>query len=286
MLDRLRLSKLLARFEEEVQARIMRLLRLKGLLILIIVVGFGGYWLLGQHIDRSFAQLWVDIKQQWELFSISAALKGAVLWVRKMGIYWVTREIPKRLAIGFALSYGVVYFMPLRKRIQFRDWAKRKKKLWIGRITFLRSWLQRDDVFGPYAGWAIGLLVTLIFLVLFYAFFWIWIIIALGFLKMPWWIMYPLREIGKKLFFILQKIPFGKGLIKFTNVFWVYVSKWLSRLRLWKPKSEEKLLKRRLRQIRITRVVIRQRRAREAAWQSMCRKVFKGKEEPCEDSPK
>jgi hypothetical protein len=284
MFQNLRIGKFFQNMEDHVKAQMFRILRLKGLMILIVSIGFGGYWMMQEHLDRSFTQLWSDLKVQWEFFSFSAAIKAAGLWVRKMGYYWVTREIPKRIAIGFALSYGVVYFLPLRKRIQFRDWAKRKKKLWTSRTKFLLTWLKRDDVFGPFAGWAIGLLITLIFLVLFYALFWVWIVIALGFLKMPWWISSAGRFFSQKLFFILQKIPFGKGLIKFTNVFWAYVTKWLSEMKIWKTKSEDKRRKQRLRQIRITRAVIRQRQAREIAWQKVCTKLLRTSKDDCKSS--
>jgi hypothetical protein len=67
-------------------------------------------------------------------------------------------------------------------------------------------------------------------------------------------------------------------------VFWAYVTKWLSEMKIWKTKSEDKRRKQRLRQIRITRAVIRQRQAREIAWQKVCTKLLRTSKDDCKSS--
>lgn len=238
----------------------------KWLVALIGIVGFGGYWLLQHHLDQFFLGIWNEILKHWQLFSIPVAIKAGWLWVKKMGVYWITKEIPKRIATGFALSYGIIYIMPLRQRILFRLWMKQKKKSFLNLRKSLLVWLRSDHVFGPHAGWALGLLITLIFLMLFYTLFWIWVIIAVGFIKTPIWIVTLFRSIFEKTLFFLEKIPFGKGLIKLTNVFWAYLARGLAKLRFWKQKSETQLQKQRIRRIRIVRIVILQRRRRERVW--------------------
>jgi hypothetical protein len=259
---------------------IKRLLRLKGLIIAIVAVYLLGRYVLGDHVDATLNRLWIDIKHQYEIFSVAGVVKAATLWVRRMGWYWVTREIPKKIAVGIALSYGVTWMMTTEQKVRLQDYAKQTKKRWMDRVIRLNTWLKRDDVFGPLSGWAIGLLLSLILLLVFYALFWVWIIIALGFLKMPPFLLSFGRTVAQKLGFILQKIPFGKGLGRITDPVWAFVVRWLGRLRIWKPKTPEQIRQRRIRQIKITRAVIKSRNTRNAAWAAFWSRIPVGVSTP------
>lgn len=273
---RIRAFVLLQHLEEELRASLLRLFRLHLLLITVAVIGFVVYWLMQDHIEPRIAEIWDELSHQVEIFSFSGAIKAIGIWVKKMGIHYVTKEIPKRIGLAFLLSYGLLWLMPLKQRIGLRDFLKQALKRWVGRIITINLWLRRDDVFGPLAGWAIGLIVTLVLLLLSTLLAGIWIIIALGFVKLPATASLWFRSLMRWLSFLLQKLPFGKGVKVLTTTIWTFVVRWLGKFSIWKPKSEEKRRKERIRQIGLIRKVIYQRFKREAAWQTFWRAIRSG----------
>jgi hypothetical protein len=217
------------------------------LLLLGVIVtscGVGGYSLLRHDLHQILHVMWNDVVFFVQTFDITVVIRAAMLWVQKMGWHWLIVEVPKRLLVLSLLPYLILLVLPPRVRRRFRLWIQKRRAGLLERRTRFMAWMKAEHMFGPYAGWAIGLVLALIFFLFFYSAFWFYIALWLGFVKIPAIVTATLSYFWGKLLFLAQKIPFSNLIFKWINLGAVWLTHYVPSLKKFGPKTEAERLRR------------------------------------------
>jgi hypothetical protein len=224
--------------------------------VLVTSCGVGGYWTLKHDLHQILQVMWSDLVFFVKTFDITVVIRAAMLWFQKMGWHWLIVEVPKRLIVISLLPYLILIVLPPRTRRRFRLWIQKRKDALIVKRGRFMAWMKAEHMFGPYAGWAIGLVLALVFFLFFYSAFWFYVALWLGFVKIPAIVTATLSYFWGKILFLAQKIPFSSLVFKWTNAVWIWLARYFPALDTFMPKTEvEKRKKSRLR----ARMYIRRR---------------------------
>ncbi len=206
------------------QGEVLELIRLVFLIGLTIAVAVGGYLVYERYLLQTIELLLEAMGSWWETLSIAGLWRNLVTWFIAMGRNWVLVEIPKRLAILYLVPTIVLMLLPGTWVSAIKRWLRRRKD----NVLRCKSWFvgHAERWFGKYAGHAIAAILALIFFVIFYSFFSVYMVLWLGFIKLPSSVVWVFTLVWGKLVYFAQKLGFRKWAFRLTG--------WIGRLaRRW-----------------------------------------------------
>lgn len=216
-------------------SHIVRLLLLG---VIVTSCGVGGYWTLKHDLHQLLHVMWTDFVFFVQTFDITVVIRAAVLWFQRMGMHWLIVEVPKKIALATVLPFLILLVLPPRARRRFRIWIQNRKKALLLRRERFMAWMRHEHMFGPYAAWALGLIVALIFFLFFYSAFWFYLALWLGFVKIPAIVTTIVSYSWGKILFLAQKIPFSNLIFRWINIGWVWLAQYVPSLKKFVPKTE------------------------------------------------
>ena len=214
------------------------LMRLVILYVAVIGVVVGGYWSVSNDLEQSVSDMWAAGVDFFEHFDRQLVFKAVVVWVVAVGWRFFLIEVPKRLAIYFLVPYLIIWLLPKRWHKSIRRWFRKTRQQLMQTKARLMNWL-RLNMFGPHTRHALGLLIAMICILLFYSLFWTYLIVWFGFVKIPAFIAGFFRYIGRWILFALGKIPYAKVVFEWGPRISEWVDDQIPQVR-WTLTPEEK----------------------------------------------
>ncbi len=216
----------------------MFLIRLALLHVVVIGIIGGGYWSVSHDVDQSLHDMWGYCVVFVEHFDRGVFYQSAVVWVGAVGRKFFLIEVPKRLLLYFLVPYIVIWLLPKRVHKWFRVKMRSTKASLLQAKTGFMHWLE-VRMFGPYAGYALGLMVAALFFVVFYSLFWTYLALWLGFVKIPSFIAGFFTFLWRRVLFAIEKVPFATVVFKWGARASEWVDDQIPQVR-WTPTPESK----------------------------------------------
>lgn len=183
-------------------------LRLLALLVLVVLLASVEYWTLSHNLSQMFQSGSQAIWNFFASFDLELALAGMIVWIRTVGTKFLMIEVPKFM-LRSRIRYIIIWMLPVKWH---RFVRLRVARLFIA-VRHSRSavfaWLGKEHMFGPYATYALGIIVAGVLSVLSFTLFWVYLFLWLGFVQLPSFLGTILKFLWHRVLWAFEKMPFS-----------------------------------------------------------------------------
>jgi hypothetical protein len=183
-------------------------LRLLALLVLVVLLASVEYWTISHDLSQIFQSGSQAIRNFFESFDLEIVLAGILVWIRTVGTKFLMIEVPKFM-LRSRIRYIIIWMLPVRWHRFVRLRVARLFILVRNSKSAVFTWLGEEHMFGPYATYALGIIMAGVLCVLSFTLFWVYIFLWLGFVQLPSFLGTFLKFLWHRVLWAVEKMPFS-----------------------------------------------------------------------------